>query len=172
MQILKSKIPFRNHLTQNKDLLLNPVDAVQKRDYKPEGFWYSLKDEWINWCEGEQFYGDGVTGSEIYTIKNRYLFEVSINEMVFTDLENKDKNKILVLSNSDDLKKFTDQYMMKNMDINWKKVVEDYGGIEIRNYRDLWKYRFIYMWFYGWDVSSGCLWRKSIIRQTDLISLF
>jgi hypothetical protein len=51
--------------------------------------------------------------------------------------------------------------------INWKKVSNSYGGIEISPY--MWPARRELDWYYGWDVASGCVWNKNVIQNIEKI---
>jgi hypothetical protein len=92
----------------------------------------------------------------------KYIHKLNIDRNVLTDIRNKDKNKLL-----EDFDLFNKKYG-KDSSINWKKVSEDYGGIEICPF--LKKRREKNVWYWAWDVASGCIWNtKSIIKNTELI---
>ena len=118
----------------------------------------------------------------------------TINENIFTNLQNTDSNKILQIKNLDDVELFTKKYKIvkgnrkkMNMDqnskiymnysvINWEKVARDYGGIEFYpyiKYSSLFfnkKHLEIYIWYRAIDISSGCIWNtKSIIHTIKLM---
>jgi hypothetical protein len=59
---------------------------------------------------------------------------------------------------------------IKDYYINWPKVAQDYSGIEICPYQ--WKFRLNYMWYYGWDVASGCIWNQNALNSTNVIAEF
>ena len=50
------------------------------------------------------------------------------------------------------------------MIIDWHAVAQAYAGIEIAPY--CWSLRFEYefLWYYGWDCASGCVWELSAVR--------
>ena len=51
--------------------------------------------------------------------------------------------------------------------IDWPRITEEYNGIEINPYQ--WSLRHELMWYYGWDVSSGCIWNpESIIDFKEI----
>jgi len=52
--------------------------------------------------------------------------------------------------------------------IDWGRVAEDYSGIEIAPY--LYEARMKHMWYYGWDVASGCIWGKGVVKNITKIS--
>lgn len=54
-------------------------------------------------------------------------------------------------------------------EIDWKKVTEEYQGIIISPY--IWQRRLAphTMWYYGWDVASGCIWDTDAIEEVKLV---
>lgn len=138
----------------NTDSKLIQIDREYQQDkfwHKPEGLWYALNNEWIEWCNGNQ---------PEWIKSNNIDIEV-------------DLSKILVIETIDQLKYFSDKFSneiaFKIKHIDWKKVSDQYSGIEIQNYHEMkWNKRFNFFtatWFYGWDVSSGCIWDLSIIKS-------
>lgn len=51
--------------------------------------------------------------------------------------------------------------------IDWPKVAKRYGGIEITPY--IYKARMTHLWYYGWDVASGCVWLASAVQNIKLL---
>jgi len=109
-----------------------------KGDSKPKGFWYDCDNEWSNWVE-----------FEMPEWKGDYVYSVKL-----------DHSKMKVIRSFDELKAFTSEYGSKGM-INWQAVASRYSGIEICPY--IGKARLQYDWYYGWDVASGCIWRRDAI---------
>ena len=139
--------------TPHKELLLNY--SYQKNtsyNLKPNGLWYAIGTEWIEWCE-----------SEMPHWVHPYCIEIEI-----------DQNKILLIQTLTDLKKFIIEYSSNPIDsfytIDWKKLSNECSGIEINNYYTL-KWRLMNLdigkgiWLSSWDVSSGCIWDLSIIKN-------
>ena len=60
----------------------------------------------------------------------------------------------------------------KQYSINWSAVAKDYYGIEISPYRPKYRLALGYLWYYGWDVASGCIWNKDAIRGVRLLKDF
>ena len=154
------RLPRRNHLTNIKNFKIDyKKKYIQKQTYKPEGFWFSCNNSWVEWFEENM-------NSRI----TKYIYEVKLFNNIKTDLANPDKNKLLVIKNMKELDDFHNKYFVKNKHelIDWKKVSRDYGGIEICPYMQ--KYRFKYNWYYTFDVASGCIWNlEPIIKKTRLI---
>jgi len=157
-------LPYRNTVKHNKkfNLNLNYQYKQKKFDLKPRGFWYQIKNYLFKW--GEFDWGN-------------YIYEVKIKTNRLTNFNQKDKNKILVIRDIDDLIKFDKKYGIKcsNMGfISWSNVENNYGGIEIKNYEKILKdigkiknYDDKYTWFLSIDFSSGCIWNLDIIREIN-----
>lgn len=154
------KLPKRNHLTKSKNFTLDLKKKYkQKTTFKPDGFWYSCHNSWIDWLQDnfEERLAD-------------YIYQVNLKYGIQTDLHHPDPNKLLVIKNSKELDAFHDKYFIKktHMLIDWKRVSQDFGGIEICPY--LQKSRFKYNWYYTFDVAGGCIWNvKAIVSNTCLI---
>jgi hypothetical protein len=126
-------------------------DALWSR--KPWGLWYSIGNDWLNWCNDNR---------PDWICKN--IIELNI-----------EVGKLIVIKTVDDLKAF--QIAFENpcddnefANINWSKVAEQYSGIEVRNFSKIkeemdWLEQITHWWFIGLDVSSGCIWDLSIIRS-------
>jgi hypothetical protein len=122
---------------------------------KPMGLWVSVKgeDDWPSWCNGENF-------CEIW---NKRVFEIQLMP----------NHNILII---DDASKFVNFHKMFSefparstqasdcfKMINWERVGRVCKGIIIAPY--LWSCRIDYMWYYGWDCASGCIWDASAIQS-------
>ena len=88
-----------------------------------------------------------------------------------------DMEGVLVLDSLTELVDFQNKYYKTIEDhffggLDWRKVKEDYKGIEIQNYSK-WEGRILSrstdimssMWYSTWDVSSGCLWDLSNLKS-------
>lgn len=142
----------RLHNTNFKEIRLNKTYSQTETDFKPKGLWYAIDDEWLQWCSDNM----------VHWIK-KYLFELDI-----------DISQLLIISTQKELNIFNEKYKLNLYErigsINWDSVKKDYKGIEIINYNNL-KYSHyndntFYSYFYGWDVSGGCIWDLSIINNT------
>ena len=119
---------------------------------KPKGLWYEVDGDWRRWCEAESF-GD---------ISKHTLFRLTLGE-----------ERMLNIRNVRQLDKFHDEYIKSEMHtspidgqpfefglgIRWDRVALRFDGIEIAPY--LWERRLAsgFIWYYGWDCASGCIWR-------------
>lgn len=118
----------------------------QTYDVKPKGLWYAIGYESIEWCK-----------NEMPEWIEPYLHEIIVDE-----------SKILIISNIRQFEEFEDKFgrVVKPFDFNyidWIKVSEKYSGIEINPY--LWAKRLHSksIWYYGWDIASGCIWKSDAI---------
>lgn len=115
---------------------------------KPLGLWYSFGMEWLEWCNRE--------GMQDW-VANKNWFKVEL-----------DCKYILQITNAVDLMRFARKYSMKHNDLNyidWTKVANDYSGIEIAPYQYQLRLDPKYIWYYGWDVASGCIWDSKAIKN-------
>lgn len=169
------KLPKRNTISDNKSINLNKK-YIQGKSPKPKGIWYSCFNNWYNWIV-----------REMPEWMRNYIHKIKINKNILTDITNKDKNKLLVIKNDEDFDAFNKNYKIDVsktlpfiestpfpgapkiiMDIiDWKKVAEDFGGIEICPFLIN---KQNYYWYFQWDVASGCIWNAStIIDETEII---
>src|SRR5687768_13468925 len=96
----------------------------QKVDDKPQGLWYGVDYAWLDWCVAESF----------ASYKHLYRLEL-------------DTSRLLILSTVDEVRQFAAKYggtpdwglpletvsrfLSTFTLIDWARVAEDYGGIEI-----------------------------------------
>lgn len=153
---------IRTHNTHISKLDRTKVFSQRGILDKPYGLWYSIDDEWLDFCKSEMPYK-----------LQEYTFTLKLN-----------LKSILVINSKPKLVKFwnkykcdhphfvgvkliPEEYRIKTVD--WGKVANDYKGIEFTNFS-----RFKYgmnlpmeimrtIWFMTWDVSSGCIWDSSAI---------
>ncbi len=126
-------------------------------EFKPIGLWYSIGSSWIEWCIGEEFGGIG-----------KYVYEVELNT----------RSNILFLNTEDKVFEFGKKYKktgsyydkFNTVSIDWKKVKNDYDGIEINPYFYSLRLSFNLIWYYGWDVPSGCLWKAITKKKINLLA--
>lgn len=119
---------------------------------KPKGMWFSDDSDygWPHWCKSEQF--------RLEFLECKKDFELSLE-------------RICVLSSYADIARFTHAYDLGKLGtisiekfyMDWAKVREDYAGLLITPY--VWKARFDFMWFYGWDCASACVWDLSTLKE-------
>lgn len=140
---LKITPEMRIHMSKSPIYKLEKKHYTQKSGKKPDGLWYGFGNEWIDWTE--------TAGQER---KGEYVYEVDING-----------SNILQIKDYSEIVRFTQEYMSSMQivpgvifDIDWSRIAAIYDGIEINPYiyQDLLDDKFL--WYYGWDVASGCIW--------------
>lgn len=128
---------------------------------KPRGLWWAVGDDWIEWCRGERFRTD--------TLRRTFKLDI-------------DDSKLLVIGREMSLDQFDREFhidtdwQIRNREIgqtiryaiNWPRVAALYSGIEIPVYS--WAHRHELMWYYGWDVASGCIWKQDALRGIERVS--
>lgn len=150
---LKISDDMRIHMSKKPFELERRVYS-QRIDAKPTGFWYGLGNEWIDW-----------TRYEMPNWIGKYIYKVDI-----------DKSNILEIKTHRDLMVFNRQYQSlksvtgyrreKGEAIDWDVISKKYDGIEINPYQQ--EARYQYMWYYGWDIASGCIWNLNKVKLTLL----
>lgn len=145
---------LRNTFSKNEELDLSKR-YKQPIHFKPKGLWYAIGGSWKRWSKREGY--DGTTD-------NRFLIDI-------------DESRILRMSNLKQLISFTKKYAASIPEIgesasmiDWDKVSKDYAGIEINPYVHAARLNMKTMWYYGWDVASGCIWDLSIIKNYKKIN--
>jgi hypothetical protein len=138
----------------DKKLLLAKPPPFEPYPFKPTGVWYATGDEWLEWCR---------TDMPGWIRPNLYRLTL-------------DKSRMLIMRTASELRAFTKKYAHPDvlarhnaMHLDWARVANEYTGIEIAPY--IYECRFDLMWYYGWDVASGCVWDKSIIQCIDPIEM-
>lgn len=177
-------LPEFIHMTYDTDLQLVNIEQ-DGHDIKPSGLYYAKDTEWIKFCKD----GFGDRDDIIFTeddvkIENKWqLYKVVIDSTMRITLNDKpDKNKILVLSTYEDTIAFRELYKYYLSDafsllsIDWKKLADNYGGLELENYHEIKKeynklIKFdenyfhnlnLGMWYTLFDVNGGCIWNVDL----------
>jgi len=150
-ELIKLDPNHRVHATKQSNIIIKDAPN-QEVGLKPHGLWYACGHEWIQWCKKENF--------EIGDLENKFILDI-------------DFNKILILDSVDKMILFNKQYGIRDVqqreywavpnEIDWNEVSKNYQGIEICPYQ--WGLRNKFLWYYGWDVASGCIWNKQAIKN-------
>lgn len=119
----------------------------QEFGLKPRGLWYSapVKDDgWEDWCRAEEF---------------------SVERLVVPHHLDLDLSRMLVLRSESEIRRFHSKYRHSRYEIDWPRVAAEYGGLEIAPY--CWDLRLEggFLWYYGWDCASGCVWDLRLVRS-------
>lgn len=144
---------------------MEPITNIDDRQYqqriawKPSGLWFDVDRDWLRWCDGEDYRRE--------CLRYRHRLKLA------------DDAVILRLSGSDAILRFTEEYAkphpaLTDLDnevnifdrhhsavIDWPRIAESFQGIIITPY--CWRARWAFMWYYGWDCASGCVWDPSIL---------
>jgi hypothetical protein len=145
-------------ITASKDKILKFDEAKiahkQEVGAKPWGLWYACGTEWLRWCQDEM-------PDRCYP----HLFILRVSK------------DVLKIRTRDQLIKFDKKYGATSFDniyksdtfsnIDWSKVTQKYSGIEICPYQ--YKERLNFLWYYTWDVASGCIWRADGLVSAERI---
>jgi hypothetical protein len=123
----------------------------QEKGYKPHGLWYGIGPSWVNFVR-----------AEMPNRETEHVFKIDIDE-----------SKMKIIRNYDELLEFEKEYSTpiegmhsfnnRYLYIDWERVARDYSGIEIAPY--LYEARMKHMWYYGWDIASGCIWGNGVVRN-------
>ena len=142
-----------------KDMVPQIGNFSQSIGPKPNGLWYECQDgsatNWEDFCK--------------YEMSSGYKYD-STYDIILNDYE------ILFIPDTAYFEKFFKMYSVnhpadpdgsKGFDkmIDWPKVAEHYAGIEICPYRSEKRNDDDSFWYYGWDVSSGCVWDPRGIKE-------
>lgn len=125
--------------------------------FKPVGLWVSVEDGqgWAEWCSESNFDGGW---SHVY----RITLSPNANVLHVATAEELDRFHLEYAGNPHGLRGFS--Y------IDWRRVAAAHDGIIIAPYQ--WSRRLLGpTWYYGWDCSSGCIWRPRAIAQVILEKL-
>ncbi len=121
----------------------------QKSGPKPQGLWYACGGEWIEWMLSEM-------PEWLRSYKYVYTLDLDYSQMLkirtLGQLEAFEKRYLSMFEDRD----------LQGYKIDWREVAEEYGGIEICPYQ--WEARMEKLWYYGWDVASGCIWDTRLIQ--------
>lgn len=135
------------------------VDPTKERERpfgKPRGLFYSVGDEWVEWCKSEM---------PKWLDDYRFMYEVVLVE-----------DRVMRITTADALKSFDVEYGIGRSSAaaffgevvpDWRRVAQTHGGIEIAPYQ--YSHRFNMTWYYGWDVASGCVWSKGAVADVRLL---
>lgn len=152
---------LKTHITHKPISRLIKWRKQKKTNHKPVGLWYGVNNDWLRWCRIEE-----------PTWVGKYWYQLEI-----------DQDKLLKISTKKQLEQFTDRYkyiaevieklstinddFIQLSCIDWAAVAKEYDGIEIAPYR--WESRLKFLWYYGWDCSSGCVWKARAIKSLKRI---
>jgi hypothetical protein len=142
---------LRIHLSKNpiEKLVNKSVTEYDGPTAKPLGLWYGFGRDWIDYVES----------NEMNNFKGSFIYYVKI----------KDMSRVLQLNTNEKIEEFTLKYYNGRADIYWKKVAEDFSGIELFPWPGKLYYKnYKLAWAATWDIASGCIWDTSIIELKQI----
>jgi|1_EtaG_2_1085319.scaffolds.fasta_scaffold07918_4 hypothetical protein len=130
----------------------------RKGELKPSGIWYGCGTTWLDFIDA-QMSGPGKDDTQIWSLKI-------------------DMSKVKQLIDPLEIADFTRRYKDVNLYIktlqknpDWTSVASSFDGIECCPYPvGGWEFRYNYTWYYGIDMSSGCIWNTSAITHSQLVA--
>lgn len=154
---------------------LRAMHYPQSGQPKPNGLWFDVNEEWKRWCAGAQFRPETFRYRHTVTLvdASRILFLRGARDIdAFTRRYGHDlSDRIVLLQEAEGTDAFTRRYgtdlfsdirrQFSNY-ILWEEVAQEYSGIIISPYSR--SRSRIYLWYYGWNCASGCVWDTSVIR--------
>ena len=176
----------------------NKIQTIDRKP-KGIWYGYGSEDTWLDWCIAEQYGGIHQYIYEIVMHEDSILKIQSIEEFekfenehyatpkwqkelnigglangIFAALEIQMRNRFgsddILASLYPDRDQYPNQYRLHFDNMNYAKVAENYGGIEVTPY--IWEKRLDSMWYYGWDCASGCVWHRDAIKEIQLFAFF
>ena len=139
------------------ELLQNIRQPRMGESQKPRGLWYGFGTDWIEFTREPHN-----AGLLDYYVKPEYLYELEIDT---TTIDNPNPNKVLSLQTNEDFNKLSEKYevasMMRITIADWYSISKDFGGIEVSDS--------VVHSFGTWDISSGCIWNKNVIKKVTTL---
>jgi len=132
-----------------------PIEEFEERGVanKPYGLWFARGDGWMQFIDRNHF---GIIGKQAHKLNLNTSEIAQVNKNTITDFENK------YLVSKDFFNDLSPIY--GNGVIDWKKVAEDYSGVEV-NLESFGESR--PKWLTGWDITSGALWNDKALNATS-----
>jgi hypothetical protein len=135
-------------------------------DMKPIGFWVTTpgEDDWPTWCKSEDFRLHALHFEHEVTLKPTANVRVirGLDELDAFAEEHRTPFDEYHWSDAMGWSQYAqDGYYRRNY-LDWTRIKQHYDGVIITPY--LWARRDL-MWYYGWDVASGCIWNLDAIQS-------
>lgn len=125
---------------------------------KPTGLWLSYDDEW------DEFNREGLG----FNYKYRYEF---ILKNLYVGYDGKaHPGKILYLL-PHQVDSFSQKYILKDDNIDWNRVKEDYAGIDFGVYSKLEASMEESLWYWTVDIKSVVIWDVSVVESYRQIEM-
>ena len=154
---------------------LRRMSYLQGGHPKPNGLWFDIDEDWKRWCESTDFSLEKLRYRHTVTIldSSRILYLKTAKSIdAFTRKYGRNlSGHIKLLQGAKDIDKFAHDYgrdlfgeIQKAFSnyIMWGEVAGKYTGIIVSPYSR--SRSQIYLWYWGWNCASGCVWDTSVIR--------
>jgi hypothetical protein len=128
---------------------------------KPQGLWYALGSDWIDWLEGEMPH---------WSNRYDYVYEIHLTGNILK-LKTKQDHIDFYNKYAEDASHEPRYARYASPKINWQRVTNDYDGIEVMG-RDFHYDTFDdenLVWLNSWDVNGGVIWNISAWKQGKLL---
>lgn len=144
-----------------------PNPAYGRFVRKPAGLWVSDEAHfgWKEWCEqaefslGEYPYRVHLKAGHNVLLVGEGDMELEEFHAEFSRQTESEELGDLVVS----LRGLSDRW------IDWNAVAERWQGVIISPYRFDLRLARDFMWYYGWDCASGCIWNPDAIEKIEFI---
>lgn len=153
-------LKYNKRITMSRSPKLEQKTYAQDISHKPKGIWYGFNMNWLRWM---------YSNMPEWVKKYDYFLEIDVSSANIIKIETKEQ-----LADFDNKYQNTDRdsydrdlsYTYSRLSIDWKKVAQDYDGIEMPNYKALVKRVGDYTgyWYDSWDIDSGCIWNTKAIK--------
>ncbi|NJL70566.1 MAG: hypothetical protein HC888_02580 [Candidatus Competibacteraceae bacterium] len=138
---------------------------------KPNGLWYAFGGAWLEWCEDESYSYGGLLyeveldDSRIYRLRgNKAKVEAFTEKYLNHPYVEMFGAAERAVGGSADARRFQRRLGLPD----WERLAEKYDGFEVNPYGE---HRLdTCLWYYSWDVPSGCLWNKRSLLSVSLFA--
>lgn len=147
LKLVGSKMPIVLQPRSVSDsLVYEPQVQDSEPSQKPLGLFYSYGTTWIDWIKYNE--PDWMT-----------------EDVYYMDIRGGNIKKIHTI---EEMNSFGEEYgeKLRNniISIDWKRVSEEYDGIEIGEWHEDYFRALNYhkLWYQSWDIGQGCIWGKGV----------
>lgn len=126
---------------------------------KPRGLWYAPGTAWIDWMQSEMPSWLAAV-NHVYTVQPIYA-QGGLNS----------RGGVLQLQTPRAMRDFSRRFAVEGgREINWPEVTDFWDGIEIIPSQYDMTGDMTMLWYWGWDIPSGCIWRPSGVTEFKLLA--
>jgi hypothetical protein len=129
----------------------------QSDTLKPNGIWYGCGTTWLDFIDTQMLEKRPTFGAQIWALKI-------------------DMSRVLPFLSENAVERFTRRFrdeekyvLTRQAQPDWTLAAAKFDGIECCPYPvGDWEFKMKYMWYYGIDMSSGCIWNTKAITNSML----